>query len=244
MSSLPPKPLNRFQLSFRNLQRITKAKVILPPEVTRDGYGRMNVVGYVFIFYSLVDLALNLLPPQFMNAEWEFQAQGYLVEHVWGFLFGIMLILFRSGSEIWLVELYFLQFVSRSLIFIGLLYCLLLPIGLMNTQRLATTIQANYNQELSAKTRQLEQARNQIETNPDVLTALQQQTHVTSDQIFQQLELQKQQIKNQLDAQKQQQEKTLLKNALRSNIGSLMIGITFISVWGLTKDFRTMIAVD
>ncbi len=102
-----------------------------------------RLVGYGLLFLFLMDLAEILIPPRFLNPQWEFNVLGQIVERVPIPLLAFILI-FYGGNYLrksW--EIYFLAFVSWLTLFIGIFFILAVPLGIVNSLRINKQAQTN-----------------------------------------------------------------------------------------------------
>ena len=98
----------------------------------------IRVIGYVFLAFFLFDFADTLIPLRLTNPTWEFQTFGALVEKV--------PVLFLAYSMIYLgrnfgrkpLEQFLLSLITWLALILGLVYLLMIPISIINTNRLLT----------------------------------------------------------------------------------------------------------
>jgi hypothetical protein len=210
-------------------------------------------VGYTFLVLALFDVIEAFIPPIFMNPAWEFQMQGTLVEHVVLPLLGLILVFygeadFRSDWEILLLKI-----ISWSLLVVGFLYLLLIPLGVSATFRLYSVSNNQINAQASQKLTQIQQFKEQLNkaSDKDIEKLLSRVNKGGSPEIKSPEDLKK--IKNQLsesstkaesrlkaEAQAAQDIKntSLLKNSVKGNLGALVSGISFLYLWRLTRWVR------
>ncbi|MEL7245203.1 MAG: HpsJ family protein [Cyanobacteria bacterium J06573_2] len=203
-----------------------------------------RVVGYCLLILSLFDVIELFIPPNFMNPVWEFRTMGMLVERTPIPLFGFMLVFaggldWRGKWESILVKIF-----SWLTLLIGILYLLLVPIGVMNTIRLnnnnVAQINNIYNQKLS-RAEQIEQGVTKA-TSEQISNTLKRQgkpiegknPEEVKNQVLSELTQAKQRLKNQADNNKSSRRMALLKNAVKWILGALIGGVFFITVWRLS----------
>ncbi|WP_413167492.1 HpsJ family protein [Capilliphycus salinus ALCB114379] len=205
-------------------------------------------VGYGFLVLSLFDLIDILYPPDFMNPSWELQTMGQLVERVAVPLLAFVLIFFgeRNSRDRW--EIPVLNFLSWFALVYGIIFLLLIPLGLFNTLR----IDRQANQQLSTQVNQvktqIQQVQDQLKTvnNPaemeDLLSRINPQAGTPEIESFQQFEDIKtrlstvvansdQQITTRAKEARSTQRQNLLKRSIKWNLGALITSALFITIW-------------
>ncbi|ERT04756.1 hypothetical protein M595_5283 [Lyngbya aestuarii BL J] len=208
-------------------------------------------VGYTLLFLTLIDLIVLVIPPQFTNPVWEFQTIGAIVERVAVPLIGFVLV-FYGGQNLrakW--ELPLLKILSLSTLLFGIILLLFIPLGVINTFRINQQSNTQIGTQVEQRITQIQQVQQQLQqaTTPEqmeeLLSRLDTQGRSPDIQSNQQLE----EIKNQLtefvsrseQATKTQAQTTLknrkivlFKNSIKWNLGALISGILFISIWKAT----------
>lgn len=219
------------------------------PDATSRSHLRLHLFGYVLIAYSLVEFASFLFPIQLTDPSWELRAQGFLVEQVWGLLLGIILVFYRPMPEIRRAELQFLGFFSWLVLLLGVGYLLLIPLGIVNTQRLNRLQARAHTEQRRQQTQQYEQLQSRLAQGNlsnfqlAILASSLQMTPEGEGSLTQQLsdrvEQNYRRARTQLDEQRRQQRRQLFRNAIKWNFGSLVIGVTSIWIWALSGDYRS-----
>ncbi|EAW38839.1 HpsJ family protein [Lyngbya sp. PCC 8106] len=205
-------------------------------------------VGYGFLVLSLFDLIDILYPPDFMNPSWELQTMGQLVERVAVPLLGFVLIFFgeRNSRDRW--EIPVVSFLSWLTLFYGVIFLLLIPLGLFNTLRIDRQANQQISTQVNQVQTQIKQVKDQLKTvnNPtemeSLLSQINPQGGVPEIDSFQQFE----DIKNRLstvveNSDKQlttrakearsTQRQNLFKRSIKWNLGALITSALFISLW-------------
>lgn len=198
-----------------------------------------RVVGYALLALSLFDIVDIFIPTRFVDPVWEFQTVTNLVERVPVPLLGLVLVFCGETN------LRIFRFLSWACLVVGLLFLLLVPLGISSTWRINQQNQQQFTTQFTKQTAQIEQLKallNKATTAQElsnVLTRLNPQGRVPQIN-------NPQQVKNQLLAQISQAESRgqakaeasranasllLLKNALKSILGALVSGFVFLSVW-------------
>ena len=205
-------------------------------------------VGYGFLVLSFFDLIDILYPPDLMNPSWELQTIGQLVERVAVPLLAFILIFFgeRNSRDRW--EIPVLNLLSWLTLLYGIIFLLLIPLGLFNTLR----IDRQANQQLSTQANQvqtqIQQVQEELKTvnSPadmeDLLSRINPQVRTPEIESFQQFEEIKtrlstvvansdQQIATRVKETRSAQRQNLLKRSIKWNLGALIVGALFISIW-------------
>jgi hypothetical protein len=202
-------------------------------------------VGYGLLILTLFDLVQVFVPPGFMNPFWEFQTMGALVERVPVPLLGLALVFLGQAHRRGNWERRILTFLSWLSLLFGILFLLMIPLGVVNTMRINTAntaqISAEYTQQMS-RAEQVKQQLNKASTE-DIDSFLKsqgrsldgKQPEEFKDQLLSQLTQTKQQMQTQYQAKRSNQRISLFKNSVKWNLGALVSGILFIYVWRLTR---------
>lgn len=98
----------------------------------------IRVIGYVFLIFFLFDFVDTLIPLRLTNANWEFQTFGALVEKVPVLFLAYAMIYLGRNFGRKRLEQFLLSLITWSALILGLVYLLMLPIGMINTNRLLT----------------------------------------------------------------------------------------------------------
>jgi len=214
----------------------------------RDLIGILPVFGYVIVILSFRDFASTLFPLQLQNPEWELKTISALTEQVWPLLIGLGFIFTRyfyeNQEDVRYLEIFFLKFIRWLLLIIGIISFLVIPLVFLDTNRLLTFFNAQINQQKDNALGEIIQAENRLakvsspdelrffakslKLNPEVLSLpapelqniLKTNLNSTKTKIIQQV------------AQKQQEQTTnLWIGSIRTIIGLIFNGVTFVFVW-------------
>ncbi len=205
-------------------------------------------VGYGFLVLSLFDLIDILYPPDFMNPAWELQTMGQLVERLAVPLLAFVLIFFgeRNSRDRW--EVPFLSFLSWFSLLYGVLFLLLIPLGLFNTLRIDRQANQQLSTQVNQAQTQVQQVKEQLQTvnSPTEMEELLsrinprggtpeidsiQQLEEIKDRLSTVVENGDKQIKTRAKEARSTQRKNLLKRSIKWNLGALIGGTLFISIW-------------
>lgn len=202
-----------------------------------------RIVGYALLALSLFDVIDVFVPALFTNPAWEFQTVRSLVERVPVPLLGAVLVF--SGEK----SLKIFKFLSWACLIAGILFFLLIPLGINASWRLdrqsAQEINARVTQQ-STQLQQLQAVLNKATTPAEiqsVLTRLNPQAGAVPTQNVAQLKTQllarvadgERQLRSQAASSRANAQRTLLKNTVKSVLGALVSGAIFISIWRQTN---------
>ncbi len=98
----------------------------------------IRVIGYVFLAFFLFDFADTLIPLRLTNPTWEFQTFGALVEKVPVIFLAYAMIYLGRNFGRKPLEQFLLSLITWLALILGLVYLLMIPISIINTNRLLT----------------------------------------------------------------------------------------------------------
>ncbi len=201
-----------------------------------------RIAGYALLALSLFDIVDIFIPARFTNAAWEFQIVRNLVERAPVPLLGLVLLL-SSAQSSRIVKVF-----SWSSLVVGILFLLLIPLGVSSSLRLAQQNQQQLTTQLNQQTAQLQQVQDVLakattaqEIN-SVLSRLNPQGRPPAinnpEQVKSQLLSQLTQARNralaQAEASRTNARQVLIRNAVKSLLGALVCGVVFLSIWRRT----------
>jgi len=226
----------------------------LPPESEPSSLGRLHVLGYVLLLYSLLEYGNILYPPQFADPQWEFVTMGQLVENVWGLLVGLAFVLYRCDVPIRRVELRVLSAVSWLSLLLGLVFVLMLPLGIANTVRLDRANLAEFQTSQAAQRERFNAVREFVSSDrlsEENATRLATQLNLpidgatpTRQRLLQQIDRKQRQVQVQLLTRKGAAREQLFRRAVKWNLGTVMIGFALIWIWWLARDYRQTLRAE
>ncbi|MFW6296794.1 MAG: HpsJ family protein [Halothece sp.] len=248
---LPPLQLPRFRLK---LPRVSAPEIKLPsvknpfanlPFRVDDQQGFfiiLNWLGYVLLFASAVDYFLIIYPPQLTNPQWELQTMGRMVEHAWVGLIALILIFLPTRTKVRRFELNALSFLRWFALLMGIVFILLIPLGLVNSQRIDERTSEQIAQEQQQRQEQLNNIEEAVQTQeipPEQLQQLGEALGVEGEPseatireaLLEQIEQERQQLRQQVAAARSDRLQELIRQAVRTNIGALLIGVFLIRLW-------------
>jgi len=209
----------------------------------------IRTIGYCLLVLTLFDLIHLLVPPRFLNPEWEFQTIGALVERVPVPLLGLALVFFGETDSRSTWEGLVLKFLSWVSLVTGVVFLLLAPLLFVDMSRLNEQIDYQVNVQGPPQLQQLEQIEKQLReatTDKDienVVTRFKVQglppniknSQELKSKLLAEITTQENTIKSQLKEAGDNKRLVLLKNFTKWCLGALVSGFTFIYIWRLTR---------
>ncbi len=203
--------------------------------------------GYALLLLAFIDFVNIFIPLHFTNPVWEFQTIGLLVDHAPVPLIGLIFVFVGGNNYREKIEIYLLKFLSWAALVVGILFILLLPLGINNTLRINQQNQIQVLKQSSQKLAEIQQIKemlNQVKTEQDLEKIFHFLNHqdkpdftniqdVKGQLLTQILQMQKN-INNQYKVAENQTRQELLRNAVKWNLGALICGVAFILVWSTT----------
>lgn len=226
----------------------SKGSLHLSDHVEQQTYSLLHLLGYGLLVFSLLDYIYIIIPPRFTDPNWELQTIGALVDHAAIPLLGLMLVFYRHQGLIGKRQKTFLGFLSWVSLLVGLIYLLMIPLGIIDTGRVYHANNAQIDTQFSQQRQQIKQIKGrlaQATTNQEIIqlfTALDPQRRspkLSNPQAFKQQALTQiskteQNLQAQVNSVRSARTKALGKNSLKWNLGALVSGVLFIWVWYLT----------
>jgi len=202
----------------------------------------LSWLGYVILLGSVIDYLLILYPPQLTNPNWEFQAFTQMVNNAWALLLAILLIFLPKRDFVRRLELNFLNLIRWGLLLGGILFILLVPLGIMNTIRIQQNTVAQFSRQETARTEKLNNLQQTLESEQlsqqqlqRLAVALNLQEVSNSSQLgttlIEEIEDRKKQLRQQVTNQKGNRSRQLVGQSIRVNLQALLIGSFLIRSW-------------
>lgn len=198
-------------------------------------------LGYGLLALALFDTIEMLVPPNFLNPGWEFQTIGGLIERVPVPLIGFVMIFFGELYSRAKWELHLLKFLSWMTLFLGVIFILFVPLGIINTVRLNTQSIAQIKTASTQQMSQAEQLEKQLsQTSPEQINNFLKsqgrslegkKPEEVKSQLISEVSRAKEQIKIQAEATQSLQGLKLIKTSAKWNLGALVAAVLFISIW-------------
>ncbi|WGV28996.1 HpsJ-like protein, cyanoexosortase A-associated [Halotia branconii] len=231
-------------------EKLSHKSIEITEAVEKRSFALLRFLGYTLLIFSLIDYLGILIPPRLTDPVWEFQAIGQMVDHVWSPLLGLTFIfLYNQTSIVKPRRVSNLKFLSWFALAIGILYLLLLPLGINNSLTLYKNLNAQFTNQQAQQQEQLQKITDKLngvvslqELN-NLANNLNIQNEAGSNQspqglkskISQQIQTVAQNTLATAKVVKRQQIKNLIKDAVRINLGAIISGICFITLWNLTR---------
>jgi hypothetical protein len=208
-----------------------------------------RILGYGLLVLAFFDLIETFMSLELMNALSQFQTIGTLVERVPVTLIGLVLVFLGGLDERNKWELLLLKILSWLTLLVGILFILLIPLGIGNTVQINNILVAQVNTQYEQKISQVKGFEDRLRqaTPENVLDVIKRQggsaagktPQQIKDELLSKVDKSKAEFKTQADASKWQQQKSYLKKAVKWNLGALISGFLFISIWKYTDRIRT-----
>jgi len=209
--------------------------------------GVVRWVGYGLLILAFFDVVVILVPPVLMNPAWELNAIGQLVERVPVPLLGLALVFLGERDQRTRWEPLILNILSWLTLLVGIVFFLMVPLGIVNTIRLDRQNQ----QQVTRLEQRQEQIQQQKEALGKVTTIEQMQSLIMDSQgrtpqiqDAQQLAEFKEQLSTfleqgetqiqQAQSQKKSQRSGVIEDSAKWNLGALVSAALFVSIWRLT----------
>jgi len=217
----------------------------------RRNCGLFRIIGYALLVLSLFDYISVFIPPKFLDPVWEFQTMANLVERVPVPCLGLMLVFYGENLFREKIEKPFLKLLSWAALIVGVLFILLIPLGIRDSLRIDTnneaTIRYQANQQMS-RSQQVEQVLNQATTPEQIanaLTALNNQRNLppqikqdpekAKNQILSNIGNAKKRLQEQSEGAMKSRRQALIKQTIKINLGALVSGCLFIYLWRISS---------
>lgn len=204
-------------------------------------------VGYIILIFSLIDYVEILWPLQLTNQVWEFQTISQLVDHIWSPLIGLAFV-FIQKEHISRFQLQVLNFLSWLSFFLGVLYLLMLPLGINDTINIYNTNITQIVNQVAQQKEQFSRLGEQLNiANPAELHKLDKiinsqkitPSNYSPEQLKNKLSQQLETLKSEAasNGKKAQKDLTnnLIKRAIKVNLGIILSGVSLIVLWHLTS---------
>lgn len=217
---------------------------------------RFRWIGYGFLLFALIDAIYTLFPPEFTNPEWNLRTIGGLVERSVVPLLGFALVFFGEFFDRKPVEKGVTTVLSWLCLLLGIGYLLMIPPGIIGTimlnnqgaqlnpqvtQQLAALQQ--YEEQLNRATPAELQGLAQQLQQPGVVEQLKQQgidvdpkkPETLKAAIQNRISTQRAQLQSQIQQAQATRGQTLVKNAVKWNLGALITSVLFFMLWRSTS---------
>jgi hypothetical protein len=194
-----------------------------------------RLVGYALLALVFLDVVDIFVPLKFSNANWEFQLVGNLVERVPVPALGVLLVLYGEKKSTRI------RLISIISILVGILFLLLIPLGISSTLLLNKQNNAQISTQANQQLANLQQFKKQL-NNPKALKEIEQyiarinalpkkpgnNQPLTRELLAKKIPETESQINFQASAQIEAMKFSLLKRSIKWNLGALIAGVLFI----------------
>lgn len=209
----------------------------------------LRLVGYGLLLFAFLDVVTILVPPAFTNPTWEFQVLGELVERVPVPLIGLAFVFYGEKTFRTKLEKLLLKGLSWTTLTVGILFLLLLPLGINNTWRINDLNNRQINEQIAKEVGELQQFQNLLEQAKStqelqqLFASLNSQNQAPKEgnakqlklELLSQLNARKQQIQTRAESTRKVQQFTLIKSSIKWNLGTLIAAGLFLSTWYITE---------
>jgi predicted PurR-regulated permease PerM len=205
---------------------------------------RLRWIGYGLLILSVLDTIVVLIPANFGNRLWELQTIGAIVERVPVPLLAMALIFFGEGYDRRSLENLFLKLLSWVCLLLGLVFLLMLPLGIFGTINVNNQNNQQIDTQANQQLAQLQQVEQRLtkgspedlrnlagELNRLGVPANTENPQQMKDQILSRITPAKDQLQKQKAAVQSNQRLTLFKNSFKWLLGALISSVLFFTLW-------------
>ena len=220
-------------------------KFLHPQRETPWSVAVFRSVGYGLLVLALFDLIATLVPLRINNALWLFETMGAIVERVAVPLIGLMLVFFGEEKFRSPIEQKLLKALHWLCLIVGLLFFLLIPLGVASTFKVREANNAQMTDQYNQQKGKIERVEKQLNQLPDQQlenfiksqgrTLDGQSPQQAKEQFLARINKDKQQFQLQYEQAKATRRLTLVKSAVKWNLGALVAGVVFVYIWYLTR---------
>ena len=205
---------------------------------------RLRWIGYGLLILSVLDTIATLIPARFGERLWELQTIGAIVERVPVPLLAMALIFFGEGYDRKGLENLFLKLLSWVCLLLGLVFLLMLPLGIFGTIYVNNQNNEQIDTQAKQQFAQLQQVEERLtKGSPEDLRNLAgeltrlgvpantENPQQLKDQILSRITPAKERLQTQKAAVQSSQRLGLFKNALKWLLGALISSVLFFTLW-------------
>jgi len=221
--------------------------IYVPKQVEEFSYKLFPLIGCSLLGFTLFAFIDTVIPIQFTNSYWEFRTQSRLVEMAPSSLLGLMFIFFKREGYIRRSEIFVLRCLSWGALVVGVLYLLLIPLGLVNSARINLGTDTDIAFRLAKQNEQISNLKTQTEAASDdkvesfiagIQSKSPNQKATTPQQLRdrwkKEIAQAKETAQQNADTERSAKLTQLIKDAAKANIGAAFAGTLFILFWRLT----------
>ena len=203
----------------------------------------LRFTGYTLLIFTLSNTIATIIPPQLMDPRWEFDTIGILVGQAPIPVIGLTLVFYgglryrRKFEKLWLRPLAYLA------ILLGIIFILMIPLGVVNSLRIDKQDQAQNAQQLSQQLSKLQQLETQVNNTPaaDITQIVQQfQLQIASvdgqdsetikTEVIAQLKNNQATAQSEAQGKRERQKNEHFKITVKNLLGALISGTCFIYI--------------
>jgi hypothetical protein len=214
----------------------------------------IRLAGYGLLILWLFDFVATFIPPQFTDPAWEFQTMGRLVESVGWAIVAFAMIFFGEAAFRLEIEFPLLKGLSWMCLVFAILYFAMLPLGLANTWRLKNRNDVQIGNVLAQRTKPLQEVQTRLkntQSDPELLELYKKlvppntpltinNPQETKDKLLSEIDTSTIKIKAELDAARDRNFKSLVKNSVKWNLGTLISAVLFLYLWKSSGFYRNL----
>lgn len=206
----------------------------------------LRLIGYALLLLTLVDTLAMILPPKLFDPAWELETIGRLVGQAPVQLIGFALVIYGGLHFRQSLDQYCFRAVPLVAFFLGVCFCLMIPLGIQDSRRLGQDYQqakATLAQQMT-ELRKVEQEFRNASASDVMAQAQKSQPQITLDQkpeaikakVLAQLQSQQKTLQNQMN-RVAQQSLTLLKNTIKWLLGAVIASLSFLYMGHTVRKF-------
>jgi hypothetical protein len=210
--------------------------------------GLLPIIGYGIVLMSIIDFIYVIFPLRLQNPEWEINTITALTNHSWAFLMGLGFIFSRYFGEnqydIRFIEIVFLKIIRWVLLVMGIIFLLLIPLVMLDTQRILKSINDQITQQQNNGLEQINQVEKRLASGVDgnQLRILGRNINLSPEELNLPTPQLEERIKKSLGTAKHEIAKNSAltkrgewvnrwKNGSKTIISLVIIGFTFMIIW-------------
>lgn len=222
----------------------------------RRSISLLRWIGYGLLVLALLNIIEIFVPFRLLNPTGGIQTLSALVERVFIPLLGLALVFYGQADyrEDWEIPL--IKGLSWLCLLVGILFALLIPMGINNTVQLYASTDAQVAAQSKQQISQIEDFKTKLQkaegkdlesmltrlnrTGKDVTLNDPQVLSKFKGKFLSEMDKGIQTLKNGNEAVKVNQQVSLLASSAKTNLGALVCGILFVGVWRLTRWARRL----
>ncbi len=207
----------------------------------------VNWIGYALLSLSLFYNISLVIPFRLMDYYWEIQTIASLIDNIPMLLLGLVFAFYGKLARK-KPEKFILNIASWACLLIGILFFLLIPLGIADTLRINNQNYLQSSNQLSQQTTQLQNFKDKLNNanSPEEITKFigkvspgspalnTSKPQELKQKILSQVTKAEEVAKTQIEIKQKQQQLDLFKNSIRYLLGALVCGALFIYAWRIT----------